>query len=188
MTNIKVKHKSEKAGASKEARGNEVKHCEGIPSFFSAANHSASARDTKEPVCEFLFVCAHLNGATGPRLDNEPCPFAVTPSHQGDREARQKARNKKAGSGRERERRKEGRRGGRGIKNGGEEKIGTSREREQEGGKRQKAKRKKASAERGREGGEVGRVLVWKKDGLARKGFGWFSQKTGRMERGRGEQ
>lgn len=107
MTNIKVKHKSEKAAAWKEARGNEVKRCEGIPSFFSAANHSASARDTKEPVCEFLFVCAHLNGATGPRLDNEPRPFAVTPPHQGDREARQKARNKKAGSGGERERRKE---------------------------------------------------------------------------------
>lgn len=63
--------KSEKAAAAEEdERGNEVKGCEGIPSFFSAVNHSAGARDTKEPVCEFMCVC--LNGAIGPRLDNEP--------------------------------------------------------------------------------------------------------------------
>lgn len=31
-----------------------------------------------------LIVC--LNGAIGPRLDNEPRPFAVTPLHQGDPE------------------------------------------------------------------------------------------------------
>lgn len=77
-------------------RGNEVKCCEGIPSFFSAANHSASARDTKEPVCEFVFVWVCFNGATGPQLDNEPRPFAVTPPHQTDREARRKSRNKKS--------------------------------------------------------------------------------------------
>lgn len=35
-------------------RGNEVKGCKGIPSLFSTVNHSAGARDTKEPVC----VCA----------------------------------------------------------------------------------------------------------------------------------
>ncbi len=34
----------------KDERGNEVKGCAGIPSFFSAVNHSAAARDTKEPV------------------------------------------------------------------------------------------------------------------------------------------
>lgn len=32
-------------------RGNEVKGCKGIPSLFSTVNHSAGARDTKEPVC-----------------------------------------------------------------------------------------------------------------------------------------
>lgn len=68
-------------------------------------------------------------------------------------------------------------------------KIGkqSGKSRKEESAKEAKREREKASAERGREGGEVGRVLVWKKDGLARKGFGWFSQKTGRMERGRGE-
>lgn len=41
------------------------------------------------------------------------------------------------------------------------------------------------------DGGEVGRVQVWrreKKEGLVSEGFGWFSQKTGRMERRRGRQ
>lgn len=42
-----------------------------------------------------------MNGATGPGLDNEPRPFAVTPPHQRDREARQKGRNKKVGSEKE---------------------------------------------------------------------------------------
>lgn len=50
--------KSEKAAKLVRERGNEVKGCEGIPSFFSAANHSAGARDTKTPVCGLLFVCA----------------------------------------------------------------------------------------------------------------------------------
>lgn len=35
-------------------------------------------------------------------------------------------------------------------------------------------------------GGEVGKGARFKKDGLAKEGFGWFSQKTRRMERERG--
>lgn len=43
-------------------------------------------------------VCVWLNGTIGPRLDNEPRPFAVTPPHQRDREGRLRAgRDKKAG-------------------------------------------------------------------------------------------
>lgn len=56
VTEIKVEHKERESssgtGGGREG-GNEVKGCEGIPSFFSAVNHSAGARDTKEPVCEF---------------------------------------------------------------------------------------------------------------------------------------
>lgn len=111
--NKKVKNEKRKSSRAVCNRGNEVKDCEGIPSFFSAANHSAGARDTKTPVCGLLFVCV-LNGATGPPLNNEARPFAVTPLHQEDREARSEGRNKKAGS----EKEKEGERGR--IKNGGE--------------------------------------------------------------------
>ncbi len=46
-------------------------------------------------VCVCVIVC--LNGAIGPRLDNEPRPFAVTPPHQRDREGRRKRSNKKVG-------------------------------------------------------------------------------------------
>lgn len=58
-------------------------------------------------MCEFLFVCVRSNGATGPRLDNGPRPFAVTPPHQGDREGRREGRNKKVGSEKEKGRREE---------------------------------------------------------------------------------
>ncbi len=48
-------------------------------------------------LCVCVCVCVCLNGAPGPRLDNELRPFAVTPAHQSDRKERQKGKNKKAG-------------------------------------------------------------------------------------------
>lgn len=65
--------------------------------------------ETPRHQCVGCYLCVRLNGATGPPLHNEARPFAVTPPHQEDREAR----NKKAGS----EKEKEGERGR--IKNGG---------------------------------------------------------------------
>lgn len=117
-------------------------------------------------------MCVCLNGATGPRLDNEPRPFAVTPPHQRDREGRRKGRNKKVGSGKEKERRKEGRRRGREIKNGGEgRKKRDMRQRKYEGGKRQeRSERKRAQSVA--EEAERWEGCSFKKDGLTKKGFG----------------
>lgn len=102
-------------------------------------------------MCEFLFVCVHLNGATGPRLHNEARPFAVTPPHQGDREAKARGeaqesrvsrrKEKKEGGKTRRKRGKEWRRGER------EEKGRKSESGKEE--RRQGAEREKASVERG---------------------------------------
>lgn len=83
--------------------------------------------ETPRHQCVGCYLCVRLNGATGPPLHNEARPFAVTPPHQEDREARSEGRNKKAGS----EKEKEGERGGR--KNGG----GEWERREFDGGKHQ---------------------------------------------------
>lgn len=82
--------------------------------------------------CVGCYLCVRLNGATGPPLHNEARPFAVTPPHQGDREARSEGRNKKAGS----EKEKEGARGR--LKNGGgKKKREWERSEGFDGGKRQ---------------------------------------------------
>ena len=152
--------KSEKrngvSGEEERKRGNKVKGCEGIPSFFSAVSHSAGARDTKEPVCVSVCVCecvcliVCLNGATGPRLDNGPRPFAVTPPHQraGEREGIRGGKD-----GKEWKERREGerRRGGGEMEN----EIEGPRRRKCEGSKAPETERGKASAERGGGGGEM---------------------------------
>lgn len=83
-------------------RGNEVKGCKGIPSLFSTVNHSASARDTKEPVCVCEGGFVRLNGAIGPQLDNEPpslCSHATTSERDTERRRRRRRRVRNEGSG-----------------------------------------------------------------------------------------
>lgn len=118
--------------------------------------------------CVGCYLCVRLNGATGPPPHNEARPFAVTPPHQKDREARSEDRNKKAGSGKEKE--GEMRR----IKTGGE-KTEWARG-EFDGGKRQQQNVAEEVV-------PMERLSVSKQDGLRRKGFSQFSQKPQKMRR-----
>lgn len=122
--------------------------------------------------CVGCYLCVRLNSATGPPLHNEARPFAVTPPHQEDREARSESRNKKAGS----EKEKEGQR--KRIKNGGEKTEWQRRE--FDGGKRQQQNVAEEAV-------QMGRLSVSKQDGLRRKGFSQFSQKPEKMQRGEPE-
>lgn len=119
--------------------------------------------------CVVCYLCVCLNGATGPPLHNEARPFAVTPPHQEDREARSEGRNKKAGS----EKEKEGERGR--IKNGGEKTEWERRESLTAGSAKSRTWQRRRC--------RWGRLSVSKQDGLRRKGFSRFSQKPEKMQR-----
>lgn len=127
--------------------------------------------ETPRHQCVGCYLCVCLNGATGPPLHNEARPFAVTPPHQEDREAR----NKKAGS----EKEKEGERGR--IKNGGgveEESVWWC------GGEA-------PTAERGEGDGADGPLARFKTGRIKERWFGQKPEKTQREaaregERGRG--
>lgn len=114
--------------------------------------------------CVGCYLCVRLNGATGPPLHNEARPFAVTPPHQGDREARSEGRNKKAGS----EKEKEGERGR--LKNGGGKK--------RENGRGAKGLTAGSASSRTWQRGRRrwSGCPFQKQDGLRRKGFRRFSQ------------
>lgn len=118
--------------------------------------------ETPRHQCVGCYLCVRLNGATGPPLHNEARPFAVTPPHQEDREARSEGRNKKAGS----EKEKEGERGGR--KNGG-------------GGGLMAGSKNSRTWRRGT--AQMDRVPVSKQDGLRREAFRRVGQKPEKTQR-----
>lgn len=130
--------------------------------------------ETPRHQCVGCYLCVRLNGATGPPLHNEARPFAVTPPHQEDREARNEGRNKKAGS----EKEKEGERGGR--KNGG---GGDGRGESLMAGSTNSRTWWRGTA-------QMDRLPVSKQDGLRREAFRWVGQKPEKTqregERGRG--
>ena len=98
---------------------------------------------------------------------NEARPFAVTPPHQEDREARSEGRNKKAGS----EKEKEGARGR--IKNGGEKQNGRGESLTAGSANSRTWQRRQC---------RWGRLSVSEQDGLRREDF---SQKPEKMQRER---
>jgi len=116
--------KSEKAARAAEKNKREEMRSKTVREFLLSFQLSIIQLVPEMPrnQCEGVFyvcVIVLLNGAIGPRLDNEPRPFAVTPPHQGDTEGGEERKNKSGMS-----ERREGR------------KLRSVREKEEEEGRR----------------------------------------------------
>lgn len=92
---IKVKMKSEKAAAAKKGEREETRS-KAVREFLLSFQLSIIQPVPEIPrnQCVSFYMCVCLNGAIGPRLDNGPRPFAVTPPHHRDREREEEIRER----------------------------------------------------------------------------------------------
>lgn len=80
--------RSERAAAAPEEDEREETRSKAVREFLLSFQPSIIQPVPEIPrnQCVSFNMCVCLNGTIGPRLDNEPRPFAVTPPHQRDRE------------------------------------------------------------------------------------------------------